>query len=152
MTALHTWHSLNQLHLEFPHMLSTCWLLFLHSSVQLSQLGWSQVNVESRSSDAALDHSPSWSNSPYTAWMCVGSSCWITNDSPTKCKWNGVLLQNAVVAMMVKCALNSKWITDSVTSKAPPHHHTSFSMLHGWNHTCRDHPYLTKTQWLEPKI
>ena len=45
----HSWHSLNQLHLEcfstalreFPHMLSICWLLFLHSAVQLipNQLG-----------------------------------------------------------------------------------------------------------------
>ena len=28
--------------------------------------------MEARSSDAALHHSPSWSNSPYTAWRCVG--------------------------------------------------------------------------------
>ena len=32
-------------------------------------------------------------------------------------RWDGVLLQNAVVPMLVKCALNSKYITDSVTSK-----------------------------------
>ena len=25
--------------------------------------------------------------------------------------------------------------------KAPQHHHTSSSMLHGGNHTCRDHPF-----------
>jgi hypothetical protein len=49
-----------------------------------SQLGWGQVIVETRSSDAVLHHSP-WSNSPYTVWKCVGSlSCWKTNDSPTK--------------------------------------------------------------------
>ena len=36
-----------------------------------SQLGWDWVIVEARSSDAALHHSPSWSNSPYTAWRCV---------------------------------------------------------------------------------
>jgi hypothetical protein len=30
--------------------------------------------VETKSSDAALHHSPSWWNSLYTAWMCVGSS------------------------------------------------------------------------------
>ena len=29
----------------------------------------------------------------------------------------------------------------SVTSKAPPPHHTSSSMLRGGNHTCRDHPF-----------
>ena len=44
----------------------------------------------------------------------------------------------AVVAVLVKYALNSKEITDIVTSKAPPHHHTS-SMLHSGNPTCRDH-------------
>jgi hypothetical protein len=44
-------------------------------------------------------------------------------------------------AMQVKCALNSKYITDSITSKAPPHHHTSSSMLHGGNNTCEDHPF-----------
>jgi hypothetical protein len=27
-----------------------------------------------------------------------------------------------------------------MTSKAPPHHHTT-SMLHGGNHTCGDHPF-----------
>ena len=43
--------------------------------------------------------------------------------------------------MLVKCALNSKLITESVTSKAPPHHYTSSSMLHSG-----------KTQRLEPKI
>ncbi|XP_052313566.1 uncharacterized protein LOC118390860 isoform X2 [Oncorhynchus keta] len=32
-----------------------------------------RVIVEARSSDAALHHSPSWSNSTYTAWRCVRS-------------------------------------------------------------------------------
>jgi hypothetical protein len=35
-------------------------------------------------------------------------------------RWDGVSLQNVVVAMLVKFALNSKSITDSVISKAPP--------------------------------
>ena len=49
----HSWHSLNQRHLEcfskvlkeFPHMLSTCWLLFLHSAVQLipNHINWIEV-------------------------------------------------------------------------------------------------------------
>ena len=48
----HSWHSLNQLHKtfptvlkEFPHMLSTCWMLFLHSAVQLipNHLNWVEV-------------------------------------------------------------------------------------------------------------
>ena len=75
---------------EFPHMLSTCcllfihfiqsnssltiscWLLFLHSAVQLvlTHLSW----FEAGSSDAALHHSP-WSNSPYSAWRCVLGHC-----------------------------------------------------------------------------
>jgi hypothetical protein len=78
----HSWHSqpaspgkLPQQSKEFPHMLSTCWLLFLYSAVQLipNHLNWV---VEARSPDAKLHHAPSWSNSPYTAWRCVGSlSC-----------------------------------------------------------------------------
>uniref|UniRef100_A0A673W8P0 Uncharacterized protein n=1 Tax=Salmo trutta TaxID=8032 RepID=A0A673W8P0_SALTR len=49
----HCWHSLNQLHLEcfptvlkeFPHMLSTWWLLFIHSAVQLisNHLNWVEL-------------------------------------------------------------------------------------------------------------
>ncbi len=50
----HSWHSLSQIHevvtwngfptvlKEFPEVLSTCWLLFLHSAVQLipNHLNW----------------------------------------------------------------------------------------------------------------
>ena len=57
-------------------------------------------------------------------------------------RWYGISLQNAVVAMLVKCALNSKEIIDSVTSKAPPHHNTTSSMLHGRNRTCGDHQLI----------
>ena len=98
MTTLHTlgilsnsftWNAFPTVLKDFPYMLSTCWLLFLHSTVQLIP---NHLNlVEARSSDAALHHSPSWSNSPYTAWRCVGSlSCCKTNDSPTMCKPNGM--------------------------------------------------------------
>ena len=63
---------------EFPQMLSTCWLLFLHFAVQLipNYLNWVEVKVivEARSSDAALHHTP-WSNSHYTAWRCVLGHC-----------------------------------------------------------------------------
>jgi hypothetical protein len=46
-----SWHSLNQFHAfptvlkEFPHMLSTCWLIFLLSRVQLipNHLSWVEV-------------------------------------------------------------------------------------------------------------
>ena len=56
-------------------------------------------------------------------------------------RWDGEALQNAVLTMLVKCAFNSKYITDSVTIKAPPHHHTSSSMLHCGIQTCGDHPF-----------
>ena len=59
---------------------------------------------------------------------------------PLSARLDGISLQNAVVAILVKCALNSKLITDSDTYKAPPHHPTS-SMLHGGNHTCGGHPF-----------
>ena len=58
---------------EFPHMLSTCWLLFLHSAVQLIPKLGDWAIVEARSFDVPLHHSP-WSNSPYTAW-CVLDHC-----------------------------------------------------------------------------
>lgn len=50
-------------------------------------------------------------------------------------------LQNAVVVMVVQCALSYKKIPNSVTSQAPPHLHTSSSMLHCGNHAYRDHPF-----------
>ena len=41
-------------------MLCTCWLLFLHSAVQLLPIHLNcQVIVEAKSSDAAHHHSPS---------------------------------------------------------------------------------------------
>ena len=73
-----------------------------------SQTGWGQVIVEARSSDAALHHSPLWSNSPYTAWRCVGSlSCWKTNDSPTRCK---------------PCWLRVPWILNKSETVSPAKH------------------------------
>ena len=69
--------------------------------------------MEARSSDAALSHSPSWSNIPYTAWRGVLGHCPVEKQMivPVRANqmgWSGVSLQNAVVAMAVKCALNSK--------------------------------------------
>ena len=118
----HSWHLLNQFNLECfsntiegvptyaEHLLAAFPSLCCPTHPKPSQLGWSRVIVEARSSDASLQHSPSWSDSPYTACRCVGSlSCWTSNDSSTKRKSDvGVSLQNDVVAMLVKCALNSK--------------------------------------------
>ena len=87
----HSWHSLNYLHevvnwnafptvlKEFPHMLSTCWLLFLHSAVQLipNHLNWvefgglwrpghlMQPSITLLLGQIAL----------YTAWRCVLGHC-----------------------------------------------------------------------------
>ena len=66
--------------------------------------------------------------------------------------WDGVSLQNAVVAMLVKCALNSKKSTDSVTSKASPHPHTSSSMLHCGNHTCGDHLFTYSASYKDTAV
>ena len=96
----HSWHSLNQLHLEwFPnslervptyaeHLLAAYPSLCGPTHPKPSQLGWGWVIVEARSSDAALHHSP-WSKSPYTAWRwwsCWLNVPWILNNSvsPTK--------------------------------------------------------------------
>ena len=79
----HSWDFLNKLHLEcFSNglegvptcgALAGCFSFTLHPIYpQPSQLGWGQVIVDARSSDAALHHSPSLSNSLYTAWRCVG--------------------------------------------------------------------------------
>ena len=86
----HSCHSINQVH---PEGFSTCLEEFptYAEHTKPSHLGWGRVIVEARSSDAALFQSLYWSNSPYTAWMCVGSlSCWKKNDSPTKRKPDGM--------------------------------------------------------------
>ena len=101
--------------------------------------------MEARSSDAALHHSPFGSNSHYTAWGCVLGHCPVEKPMIIPLSTNqmgGVSLQNAVVAMLVKCSLKSKYITDSVTSNTPPHHHTSYSMPPGGNQTCGYHPFI----------
>ena len=99
----HSWNSLNPLQLEcFSHRLEGVHTYAEPLSAAFpslcgpnipkpSQLGWGWVILEARSSDAALHHPPSWSNSSYTAWRYVGSlSCWKTNDSPTKRKPDGM--------------------------------------------------------------
>ena len=70
----HSWHSLNQLHLECfsnslegvptyaEHLLMSFPSLCSPTHPKPSQLGRGLVIVEVRSSDAALHHSPSWSN------------------------------------------------------------------------------------------
>jgi hypothetical protein len=64
---------------EFPHILSTCLLFFLRSDVQLipNHLNWFEVRWLWRPGHLMQHsyHSPSWSNSPYTASRWVGSLC-----------------------------------------------------------------------------
>jgi hypothetical protein len=92
-------HSLNQLHLDCfskslegvptyaEHLLAAYPSLCGLTHPKLSQLGWGRGIVQARSSDAALHHSPYWSNSPYTALRCVGALCCCkSNDSLTKRK------------------------------------------------------------------
>ena len=62
--------------------------------------------MEARSSDAALHHSLSWSNSLGVLGHCPVEKQMIVQLIQTR--WDGVSLQNDVVAMLVKCALNSK--------------------------------------------
>jgi hypothetical protein len=89
-------------------------------------------------------HSIYWSNSPYTAWRCVGSlSCWKANDSGTKRK-----PEKHRCRMCLEFKINQ-------TGSPAKHQYTLSSMLHGGNHTeiIRSPTLrLTKTRRLEPKI
>ena len=82
----HSWHSLNQLHEEYfsnslegdltyaEHLLAVFPSLCGPTHPKTSQLGCGRGIVDARSSEAALHHSPSWSNSPYAAlvfWVIV---------------------------------------------------------------------------------
>ena len=146
LSASFAWNALPTVLKEFTHILSTCWLLFLHSAVQLipNHLNW--VEVEGLWwPGQQMQHSIT-----LLCYLTLTQLGGVLGHCPVEkqiivplCanQMDGVSLQIAVVAMLVKCALNSKNITDSVTSKAPPHHHTSSSMLHGRNHTCGDHPF-----------
>ena len=92
MTALHTlgilstrftWNAFPTVLKEFPPILSTCWLIFLHSTVPLFPT--------------------------HTSWRCVGSlSCWKTTDSPTKRKPDG--MANRCRMLWYPCWLSVPWI------------------------------------------
>ena len=125
LTALHTlgifsthftWNPFPTVWKESPHLLSTCWLLFLHSAVQLipNHLNWVEV-VRLWRTGHLMQHSITLllgqialtqpggvlgqvivllKNKWYPIWFVLSGT--------------GVSLQNAGVAMLVKCALNSK--------------------------------------------
>ena len=101
-------------------------------------------------------HSHSWSNGPYTAWRCVGSlSCWKTNDSPSKCKPDGMVYHCRM--LWYSCCLSVPSIKAQTESPAKqPHALTPPPpcFMVGSTHAeiMRSATLLTKTQWLEPKI
>ena len=133
---------------EFPHMLSTCWLLFLHSVVQLIR---NHLNFVEAGWLWRLGHLLQHSINLLLGQIALTQPGGVLGHCPVEKQMIVPLSANQMgwhiaAAMLVECALNSKSITDSVTSKAPPHHHTPSSMLHGGNHTCRDHPFTYSKQ------
>ena len=121
MTALHTLRILSTSFMsnafstvlkDFPHMLSTYWMIFFYSAVQLipNQLNWVEVRGLWRPGHLMQHHpSPSWSNSTYTAWRCVGSLSFEKQMALTR--RDGVSLTHAVSSeqLMLRwvCSLNS---------------------------------------------
>ena len=64
MTAFHILDILSTSFTWNAFLLATFPSLYGPTHPKPSQLGWGQVIVEARSSDAALHHAPPWSNSP----------------------------------------------------------------------------------------
>jgi hypothetical protein len=137
-----TWNAFPNVLKEFPHILSTCLLLFLHSAVQLlpNHLNWVVVIVEARSSDAALHPSPSWSNSPYTAWRCVLGHCPVEKQMIVQLSANQMGWE--IAAELCSSHTGQVCLNKSrqYYQQSTPYHYTS-SLLHSGNHTCRDHPF-----------
>ena len=65
-------HTYSSFSWDAEHLLAPLPSLCSPSHPKPSQLGLGQVTVEA---SATLHHSPSWSNSPYTAWRCVWGHC-----------------------------------------------------------------------------
>jgi hypothetical protein len=120
MTALHTlgilstsftWNAFPTVLKEFPHMMSTCWLLFLHSAVKLiqNQLNWVEVGWLWRPGHL-MQHSITLLLDQIALTQPGGvlGQCPVEKRMVAQTRWNGVSLQNALVAMLVKCPLNSK--------------------------------------------
>ena len=90
-------------------MLSPCWVFLLHSVVQLipNHLIWVEVGGLWRPG-----HLMQQSISLLLGQIALTQPGGVLGHCPVekqmKTRWNGVSLQNAVVAMLVKCALNSK--------------------------------------------
>ena len=95
-------------------MLSTCWLQLLHYAVRLIPNNLNLVEVEGvwrpghlmQCSITLLLGQLSLTQPGGVLGHCPVEKQMIVPLSPSR--WAGVLLQNDVVAMLVKCALNSK--------------------------------------------
>lgn len=145
-------HTLNQIHeiltrngfpivlKKFPEVLSTCWLLCLHSAVQLipNHLSWVTVRWWWRPGHLSLR----------SITLLPGGVLWVT-----------VLLEKQIMVLLSAkrmgrhviteccgshCWSSVPWIFNKSTKMSPAKHPyiTSLSMLHGRNHTYRN-PSLT---------
>ena len=126
---------------EFPHMLSTCWLLFLHSAVHHipNHLNWVEVrwlwrpgHLTQQSITLLLGQIA------LTQPGGVFGHCPLEKQMIVPTRWDSLSLRNAVVAMLVKFILNKSLTVSPATHPNTKHPHT---MLHGGTPTCRDHPF-----------
>ena len=137
----HSWHSLNQLHLEWfsnsfegvhtyaEHLLAAFPSLCGPTHPKPSQLGRRWVIVEARSSDTALHHSPGY-NSPYcTQPGGVLGHCPVEKQIIVPLSAN--LMGWSIAAECCGSHAGQVWILNkSQTVSSAKHHHTTSSMLH----------------------
>ena len=105
-------------------------------------------------------HSPSCSNCPYTAWMCVLGHCPVEkqNLSPTKSKPDGMTYRCRM--MWQPCCLSVPWILNKSQTVSPTKQPHTITPPPPWFTVGTTHVEiirsptlrLTKTQRLEPKI
>ena len=156
MTALHTlgilstsftWNVFPTVLKEFPHMLSTCWLLFLQSAVQLisNHLNWVEVGWLWRPGHLM----------PYSITLLLGQ---IALTQP-----GGVLGYCPVEKQMIGplSANQMGWrIAAECCGSHAGHQQSTPTPSHLLCHASRWEPHMqrssvhliTKTRWLEPKI
>ena len=118
-----------------------CWALVGCVSFTVRSNSSQTISIGLRSGDregqVVWCNSPSWSNSPYTAWMCVFGHCpsekqMIVPLSQNQMGWH--IATECWVAMLLKCALNVKYQRNTPTPPPPC-----------FSHTCRDNPFTYST-------
>ena len=172
MTALHTlgilstsftWNAFPTVLKEFSHMLSICWLLFLHSTVQQipNHLNWVEVGWLWRPGHL-MQHSITILLGQIALTQSGGVfrslSCWKSNDSPTKCKPDGMVYRCRM--LWWPYWLSVPWnLNKSLTVSPAKHPHIitppppCFMVVTTHADIIRSPTlHLTKTQWLQPKI